>query len=130
MPTQENILLWVLLIPLLGAGVVLFIPGKQKDLIRWFTNAVFALGFLASLPLVKWFDNSNGGFQFVVDMQWVPSPAPADSRSFPPQTSRHYSPSALRLCAASSCPPATATTRSGLKPPEKTADLVIPYGCI
>ncbi len=73
MPTQENILLWVLLIPLMGAGVVLVIPGKQKDLIRWFTNAVFALGFLASLLLVKWFDNSDGGFQFVVDMQWVPS---------------------------------------------------------
>ena len=51
MINEANILLWVLLTPLVGAGVLLFIPGTKKNVIRWFANIVFVLGLLVSLPL-------------------------------------------------------------------------------
>ena len=72
MINEANILLWVLLTPLAGAGVLLFIPGTKKNVIRWYTNIVFLFGFLVSLSLVQWFDNDQG-FQFVVDKAWIPS---------------------------------------------------------
>ncbi len=37
-PTPENILNWVLFVPLAGALVLLAIPGDKKDLLRWLAN--------------------------------------------------------------------------------------------
>jgi NADH-quinone oxidoreductase subunit M len=71
--TPENILNWVLFTPLLGAAVLLFVPGTQKNLIRWLANFIMLAGFLVSLPLVFWYDMSQAGFQFEVVTDWIPS---------------------------------------------------------
>ena len=73
MPNADNILLWVLFTPLVGAGILLFIPSEKKDAIRWFTNIVMGISMLAAAPLVSWYDNDAGGFQFTVDAEWIPS---------------------------------------------------------
>ncbi|MFQ5695106.1 MAG: NuoM family protein [Terriglobia bacterium] len=71
--TPDNILNWVLFIPLLGALVLLAIPADRKHLIRWLANLFMAGGFAVSLLLVAWFDREASGFQFTIVKQWIPS---------------------------------------------------------
>lgn len=70
---NEHLLSLVLFTPLAGLLVLLFIPGKQKNLIRWWANISAAAGFLVSLPLLFGFDKSRDGYQFVEKMDWIPS---------------------------------------------------------
>jgi NADH-quinone oxidoreductase subunit M len=72
-PTPETILNWVLFTPLVGALVLLLIPGWQKNLIRWLGNVFMFAGLLVALPLVFLFDNAADGFQFEVVKEWIPS---------------------------------------------------------
>src|ERR1019366_1391849 len=49
---QSHILSIILLTPLVGAFVLLFVPKENKDAIRWIAN-LFALGgLLISIPVV------------------------------------------------------------------------------
>ena len=74
---QTHILSIILFTPLVGALLLLFVPKKNKDAIRWIAN-IFALGgFLISLPLVPWFweQRFEPGFKFVEGAanNWIPS---------------------------------------------------------
>src|SRR5258706_5361943 len=76
---QNHILSIILFTPLVGALVLLFVPGTNKAAVRWVAN-VFALGgFLISLPLVPMFwvqrFDATQQFKFVVGTahNWVPS---------------------------------------------------------
>jgi NADH-quinone oxidoreductase subunit M len=71
--TPETILNWILFTPLVGAAVILIIPGAQKELIRWLANLFMFAGLLVSLPLVFLFDNAADGFQFEFVADWIPS---------------------------------------------------------
>ncbi|MCZ2154722.1 MAG: NADH-quinone oxidoreductase subunit M [Bryobacterales bacterium] len=62
----------VLLTPLAGMFVLLFLPAENKKLIRLWANVAGFLSFLASVPLVLGFDKFNPGFQFVEDVNWIP----------------------------------------------------------
>ncbi|MBL8294434.1 MAG: NADH-quinone oxidoreductase subunit M [Bryobacterales bacterium] len=65
-----NLLSYVLFLPLLGALVLLALP---KQAVRLWANVVAIAGFLISIPLVTSFDKSNGGFQFVERVDWIPT---------------------------------------------------------
>ncbi|HEY6302773.1 MAG TPA: NADH-quinone oxidoreductase subunit M [Terriglobales bacterium] len=77
---QSHILSIILLTPLVGALVLLFVPKENKDAIRWIAN-IFALGgFLISLPLVPmfWaqrFEVTPSHFKFLEGTanNWIPS---------------------------------------------------------
>ncbi|HEX4489535.1 MAG TPA: NADH-quinone oxidoreductase subunit M, partial [Terriglobales bacterium] len=74
---QSHILSIILFTPLVGALLILFIPGEKKNAIRWIAN-LFALGgFLISLPLVPWFwaQRMEPGFKFLEGSanNWIPS---------------------------------------------------------
>jgi len=69
----QHILSYVLFLPLAGAVVLMFLPKENANLIRWVANLVGLAGFLISLPLVFWFDSSNGDFQFAERVSWIPS---------------------------------------------------------
>jgi NADH-quinone oxidoreductase subunit M len=77
---QNHILSIILLTPLIGALVLLFVPKENKDAIRWIAN-VFALGgFLISLRLAPmfWaqrFDVTASHFKFLegTPNNWIPS---------------------------------------------------------
>src|SRR6266446_3020598 len=76
---QNHILSIILFTPLLGAFVLLFVPGTNKAAIRWIAN-IFALGgFLISLPLVPMFwaqrFDATQQFKFVegTTNNWIPS---------------------------------------------------------
>src|ERR1700678_4371495 len=64
----------VLLTPLAGAILLLFIPRDRADLHRRIGIAVGLLGLLVSLPLLwKFKSNSAEPFQLMTDANWIPS---------------------------------------------------------
>ncbi len=72
---HDHILTIVLLTPLAGLVPMLFIPGENKNAIRWWGNIVTFAGFLVSLPLVFWFRTGETApqFQFIEQVDWIPS---------------------------------------------------------
>ncbi len=63
----------ILLVPLVGAIILLFVDRRRDDSIRWIANIVASLGFLVSLPLWFWYDSANPDWQFVERAPWIPS---------------------------------------------------------
>jgi NADH-quinone oxidoreductase subunit M len=70
---DQHLLSIVLLTPLAGLALLLFFPGKSKDLIRVWANLVTFAGFLISLPLVSRFQVGRSGYQFEETFDWIPS---------------------------------------------------------
>src|SRR5450432_1063857 len=70
---DQHLLSIILLTPLAGLAVLLFIPGTSKDLIRVWANLVGFAGFLISLPLVSRFQVGRPGFQFEERAEWIPT---------------------------------------------------------
>ena len=63
----------IMLTPLVGAVVLLFVNRQSENLIRWIANIFVGLGFLVSLPLWFWYDTGDAGWQFVEQASWIPS---------------------------------------------------------
>ena len=70
---DQHILSIVLLTPLAGLAVLLFLPASNRGLIRIWANLTSLAGFLISLPLVFRFDKNLAGFQFEEHFDWIPS---------------------------------------------------------
>jgi NADH-quinone oxidoreductase subunit M len=69
---MDHILSIVLLTPLAGMLVLLFIPSSNARAIKLWANIISFVGFLVSLPLVFQFDPGKD-FQFVEKADWIPS---------------------------------------------------------
>jgi NADH-quinone oxidoreductase subunit M len=69
----HHILSVVLFTPLVGALVLLFIPREMGHAHKIAGNLFGALGFLVSLPLLRWFKPEWGGFTFEETADWIPS---------------------------------------------------------
>src|SRR6516162_11874342 len=73
----NHILSIILFTPLVGAILLLFVPKENKNAIRWIANIFGILGFVVSLPLVRWFwaVKDRAGFQFVEGSpnNWIPT---------------------------------------------------------
>ena len=56
-------------------ALLLFIPGENKQAIKWWANIVMFADFLVSLPLVFWFPNEapDQQFKFIEDHEWIAS---------------------------------------------------------
>src|SRR5437879_10991797 len=69
----HHILSVVLFTPLAGALLMLFIP-RENELAHKIAGNIFGvLGFLVSLPLVRWFKPEWGGFTFQETADWIAS---------------------------------------------------------
>ena len=73
MSNDSSLLSLILFTPLVGALVLLFVPKRQEDAIRWIANVTVVIGFLVSLPLWFRYDSANPDFQFVERLPWIPS---------------------------------------------------------
>ena len=73
MSNDSSLLSLILFTPLVGALVLLFVPKRQEDVIRWIANVFVFIGFLVSLPLWFRYDSANPEFQFVERLPWIPS---------------------------------------------------------
>jgi NADH-quinone oxidoreductase subunit M len=62
----------LLCLPLAGALLVLCVPRRNEDAVRWLANGVALAGFLLSTPLWFWYDPKKPDFQFVERAPWIP----------------------------------------------------------
>src|ERR1035438_2437220 len=69
---MDHILSIVLLTPLAGLLVLLFIPSSNARAVKLWANVISCVGFLVSLPLVFQFDPAKD-FQFVERAAWIPT---------------------------------------------------------
>ena len=83
---DQHLLTIILLTPLAGLLVLLFIPGKSKDLIRVWANLVAFVGFLISLPLVSRFHSDQAAIlaQFLVTGKDLSKKSPRGRRQRAP----------------------------------------------
>jgi NADH-quinone oxidoreductase subunit M len=66
----------VLLTPLAGLIVLLFLPSSNARVIRLWANLASLAGFVVTLPLLVSFETGGdtaGGFQFVEKLPWIPT---------------------------------------------------------
>jgi NADH-quinone oxidoreductase subunit M len=64
----------VLVLPLVGFLVLLFVPRDREDNIRTVALAVSIVAFLLSLGLIAGFDRNNAEMQFELNLPWIASP--------------------------------------------------------
>ncbi len=69
---MDHILSIVLLTPLAGLLVLLFLPSSNPKAVKVWANVAAFVGFLVSLPLVWNFDRTLD-FQFAESVDWIPS---------------------------------------------------------
>src|SRR2546426_855055 len=69
----NHILSAVLFTPLVGALLLLLIPRQRENAHKIAGNVFGMLGFLVSLPLLRWFKPEGGGFTFEEAADWIPS---------------------------------------------------------
>lgn len=62
----------LLLIPLVGAAIVLALPKDRQGAIRATSLATALAGFLLSIPLWFGFERGVTGYQWVVEREWLP----------------------------------------------------------
>ncbi len=77
MDTFDTYVLFLLIVlPLVGAGLIMLIPGRRSEEIRW-TAAAFGLAvMLLSFYAFFFYDHEAGGLQFARTWQWLAIPGP------------------------------------------------------
>jgi proton-translocating NADH-quinone oxidoreductase chain M len=73
MLNTENIILYLLILPLIGVLILLQTPSWNTQLLRLQALFISFTTFSISLLLWVWFDKSTAKFQFVDQIFWVPS---------------------------------------------------------
>ncbi len=70
----DHLLTIITFLPVLGAALLLFVPTNDdagKNLARWIALATSLVTFALSLWMWSLFDQSNPGFQFVENYEWI-----------------------------------------------------------
>jgi len=70
---SSNILSHLIVLPLIGAMVLLVLPAWNAQLLRLTALSFSMITFVYSLFLWVWFDKSTAQFQFVQEFMWIPS---------------------------------------------------------
>src|SRR5205823_2684537 len=69
----NHILTVVLFTPLLGAILMLLIPREAETAHKIACNIFGVLGFLVSIPLIRWWNPGAARFSFEENLSWIPS---------------------------------------------------------
>jgi NADH-quinone oxidoreductase subunit M len=70
---EQNVLTYMIFIPLAGAVVVLLLPSQGYKLIRWVSAVATVPSLLMGCWLYANFDQTQTGFQFVQKLPWIPA---------------------------------------------------------
>ena len=73
MLSLENLLVYILVFPIFGILLLLFIPSSKEKLLKIIALNSVCLSFISSLLLWGFFQKSTGSFQFVIKFFWLPS---------------------------------------------------------
>ncbi len=68
---QNSLLTYLILIPLIGSILVLFIKKEQVNFIKYFAAGLSTIAFLLSLVIYFQFDSANSDFQFINKIEWI-----------------------------------------------------------
>jgi proton-translocating NADH-quinone oxidoreductase chain M len=68
---SSNLLSTLILLPLVGAFGMLFVPSRYTDVIKTTILSISLIEFILSLNLWMQFDNSTAKFQFVEVYEWI-----------------------------------------------------------
>ena len=68
---QNSLLTYLILIPLIGSILVLFIKKEQVNFIKYFAVGLSTIAFLLSLVIYFQFDSANSDFQFINKLEWI-----------------------------------------------------------
>jgi NADH-quinone oxidoreductase subunit M len=69
---MDSILSTLLLLPIVGAVMILFLPNDSPQVIKCSALIISCATFLLSLFLWIGFDNSSAEFQYVEHFHWLP----------------------------------------------------------
>src|SRR5512132_1217220 len=69
----DHMLSWMIFMPLVGAVVILCLPSRAHDAIRWTGVAATVPPLLMAIRLLGRFDPQASGFQFVQRLAWIPA---------------------------------------------------------
>ena len=70
---MENILSWLIWLPIIGMAAIAFIPRDKEDVIKITAAVATGLQFLLTLVLWQNYDAGNGSMQFMERAEWIPS---------------------------------------------------------
>jgi NADH-quinone oxidoreductase subunit M len=75
MNLADHMLTVITFLPLVGAFILLFVPGTDagKNTARWIALVFTSVTFILTLFMWAGFDNTNPGFQFVENYEWIGS---------------------------------------------------------
>lgn len=71
--TLKNLLFYVLIFPIFGILVLLFVPTKQEKMLKIIAFNFSCLSMVGSLVLWFFFQKSVSSFQFVTKLVWLPT---------------------------------------------------------
>ncbi len=71
--TMSHYLSLLLFLPLAGALLVLCVPARNVNAVKWLANGVSLAGFLLATPLWFWYNPKSPDFQFIERARWIPS---------------------------------------------------------
>ena len=70
---MDHLLSWIIWLPVIGMGVIAFIPRDKSNLIKQIAALVSGIQLLLAIYLWSVFDASNGNLQFMERAEWIPS---------------------------------------------------------
>ena len=70
---MDHLLSWIIWLPVIGMGVIAFIPRDKSNLIKQIAALVSGVQLLLTIYLWSVFDASNGNLQFIERAEWIPS---------------------------------------------------------
>jgi len=73
MLSTQNILNYLLLLPVTGIVLLLLSPSWNTKILKFIALITSSITFILSILLWIWFDKSTGNFQFVDKMLWIPN---------------------------------------------------------
>ena len=70
---MDNILSWIIWIPIIGMVAIGFVPRGQQDLIKKIAAVTTGIQLLVAVMLWITFNPTDGSFQFMERAEWIPS---------------------------------------------------------
>ncbi len=73
---DRYVLLLLIILPIIGAGTLIFIPAQRPGIVRRFSTVLSCVVMLLGIYVFVLYDHDAGGFQFVRAWQWLEIPGP------------------------------------------------------
>ncbi|MBN1688232.1 MAG: NADH-quinone oxidoreductase subunit M [Candidatus Omnitrophica bacterium] len=69
----SHLLSWIIFTPLLGGGMILFVPKSKSHWVKWIATGATVLTGLLTLKALTLFKAAESGFQMIEKVPWIPA---------------------------------------------------------